>query len=127
MKQRMIASCLTLAVLLGLSLLNGWYAGTLTQQAAQQLTQAQELADAGNWDGALSITETVFQQWQSHDFYFHAIMRHTDTDQILRTFHGVLQYLRLEEMDQYSAANADLITQVQLLGEMEQASPENVL
>ena len=54
-------------------------------------------------------------------------MRHGDTDQILRSFQGVLQYLQLEEMDQYAAANADLASQLRLLSEMEQASLVNIL
>ena len=38
-----------------------------------------------------------------------------------------MQYLDLEEMDQYAAANADLISQLELLSEMEQATVVNVL
>ncbi len=38
-----------------------------------------------------------------------------------------MEYLRLEEPDQYNAANADLITQLELLAEMEQPSVVNVL
>ena len=54
-------------------------------------------------------------------------MRHSDTDQILRAFRSVLQYLEIQEMDQYTAANADLITQLELLSETEQAALVNVL
>ena len=44
--------------------------------------------------------------WQDSHFYLHVVMRHSDTDQILRTFQSVLQYLELQELDQYAAANA---------------------
>lgn len=54
-------------------------------------------------------------------------MRHSDTDQVLRAFRTVLEYLRLQEPDQYNAANADLMAQLELLAEMEQASVVNVL
>ena len=54
-------------------------------------------------------------------------MRHSDTDQILRSFQAVLEYLPLQEPDQYNAANADLIAQLELLAEMEQVSVANVL
>ena len=50
-----------------------------------------------------------------------------DTDQILRTFRQVIQYLELEELDQYAAANADLVAQLELLSEMEQPSLVNIL
>ena len=45
---------------------------------------------------------------------------------ILRAFRSVLQYLDIREMDQYAAANADLMVQLELLSEMEQASLGNV-
>ena len=54
-------------------------------------------------------------------------MRHSDTDQVLRAFRQVLEYLRLQEPDQYNAANADLMAQLELLAEMEQPSVANVL
>ena len=40
---------------------------------------------------------------------------------------AVEEYLKLEEMDQYAAANAQLIAQLELLAEMEDPSLENVL
>ena len=54
-------------------------------------------------------------------------MRHSDTDQVLRGFRTVLEYVRLQEPDQYNAANADLIAQLELLAEMEQPTLTNVL
>ena len=53
-------------------------------------------------------------------------MRHSDTDQILCSFRALEQYLTLEEPDQYTAANAELITQLELLAEMEQPSLVNI-
>ena len=76
---------------------------------------------------AEELTRQVYQDWQDSHFYLHVVMRHSDTDQILRTFQSVLQYLELQELDQYAAANADLAAQIQLLAEMEQASLVNVL
>ena len=55
------------------------------------------------------------------------MLRHSDTDQVLRAFRAVLEYLELEELDQYAAANADLVAQLELLAEMEQATLVNVL
>ena len=72
------------------------------------------------------LADSLSGRLNSH-FYLHVVMRHSDTDQILRTFQSVLQYLELQELDQYAAANADLAAQIQLLAEMEQASLVNVL
>ena len=87
-------------------------------------------AEGGNNDyigEALELTGQVYDQWQERHFYLHATMRHSDTDQILRGFRTVLEYLRLQEADQYNAANADLVTQLELLAEMEQPTLVNVL
>ena len=93
----------------------------------QRLRQAQTLAGEENWNRAEGLTRQVYEDWQNHHFYFHTLMRHSDTDQVLRAFRQVLEYIQLQEPDQYNAANADLIAQLELLAEMEQASVVNVL
>ena len=126
MKRLWIAAALLAAMLAG-SLVNAWYAQSLCDGLNRQLEQAQKLARAEDWDRAEKVTREVYEDWQDSHFYLHTIMRHSDTDEILRAFRSVLQYLELEEMDQYAAANADLMAQIELLAEMEQASLVNVL
>ncbi len=126
MKRLWIAAGL-LALLLAASLTNAWYAQKLTGNMGERLRQAQTLTGQGNWDRAEALTRQVYEDWQDHHFYFHTLMRHSDTDQVLRAFRQVLEYLRLQEPDQYNAANADLVAQLELLAEMEQATVVNVL
>lgn len=125
MKRLWIAAALLL-LLLGASLLNGWYAQKLTSGMRQQLELAQTLSLRGDWGQAETLTRQAYRQWQGHHFYFHILMRHSDTDQVLRAFRSVMEYLKLQEPDQYNAANADLMAQLELLAEMEQASLTNV-
>ena len=126
MKRLYIAAALLL-VLLGASLANAWYAQSLTGGMTDQLRRAQSLTEQDDWAQAEAVTRQVYEDWQSHRFYFHTLMRHSDTDQVLRAFRQVLEYLPLQEPDQYNAANADLMAQLELLAEMEQASVVNVL
>ena len=126
MKRLWIAAGL-LALLLAASLTNAWYAQKLTGNMGERLRQAQTLTGQGNWDRAEALTRQVYEDWQDHHFYFHTLMRHSDTDQVLRAFRQVLEYLRLQEPDQYNAATADLVAQLELLAEMEQATVVNVL
>ena len=123
MKRLWIAAGL-LVLLLCASLVNGWYAQGLT--GSKRLDQAQAQAERGDWGQAEELTWQVYGDWQKNHFYFHTTMRHSDTDQILRTFRSVLEYLKLQEPDQYNAANADLMTQLELLAEMEQPAVANV-
>lgn len=125
--KRFWMAVLLLTVLVALCLGNAWYSLTLTRQLAQQLTQAQSLVEQDQWEPARSLTQQVYDSWNNRHFYLHVFLRHSDTDQILRTFRQVIQYLELEELDQYVAANADLIAQLELLSEMEQPSLVNIL
>lgn len=126
MKRLWIAAVL-MAVLLAGSLIDAWYVQSLCDSLTGRLEEAQQLARAEQWDRASELTQQVYQDWQSHHFYLHSVLRHSDTDQILRSFRSVLQYLDIQELDQYAAANADLLAQLELLAEMEQASVVNVL
>ena len=125
--KRLWMAVLLLGVLVALCLTNAWYSLTLTRQFSQQLSQAEQLVEQDRWEPARALTQEVYDSWNGHHFYLHVFLRHSDTDQILRTFRQVLQYLQLEELDQYVAANADLIAQLELLSEMEQPSLVNIL
>lgn len=125
--KRLWMAVLLLGALVALCLGNAWYSLTLTNQLAHQLTQAQSLVEQDQWEPARTLTQEVYDSWNNHHFYLHVFLRHSDTDQILRTFRQVLQYLELEEVDQYVAANADLTAQLELLSEMEQPSLVNIL
>lgn len=125
--KRLFIACALLFSLLGCSVLAGMKVQKLSDQYIQQLSAAQQLAQRDNWEQARSITKDVFSDWEKHHFLLHALLRHSDTDQILLSFRGVEEYLKLEETDQYVAANAQLITQLELMADMEQATLGNVL
>jgi len=125
LKRLWLASFLLL-LLLSVALLNGRVSKDLADGLTEQLTQAQRLARDDQWDSARALTNLAYTRWQDNHFYLHITMRHSDTDEILRTFRSVQEYLLLEETDQYVAANADLIAQITLLAEMEQATLANV-
>lgn len=125
--KRLAVSCTILLLLMALSLVSGWYIDTLCDNYIQQLKSAQQLAEQDDWPQARSITKAVFQDWTDRNFLLHTLLRHNDTDQILLSFRSTTEYLRLEEMDQYAAANATLVTQLELLAEMEQPTLKNVL
>lgn len=125
--KRLWTAAALLVVLLAATLTNAWYSLSLTQRLSEPLKQAHQLAWQQQWEQARDLTRQAYDSWNAHHTYLHCVLRHSDTDQILRSFRSVMQYLELEEMDQYAAANADLISQLELLSEMEQASLVNVL
>lgn len=125
--KRLIAALVILGLLFAGSLTLGWSIDRMVGNYVQQLQAAQQLAEQDDWEQARAITQRVYQKWEGHKVPLHALLRHNDTDQIQISFRAVEQYLKLEEMDQYAAANATLIAQLELLAEMEEATLENVL
>ena len=115
--KRLWAAVSILAALLAAALGTGWWVDGLTADYVSRLEQAQAMSETGG----------VYRNWQERSFWLHALLRHSDTDQVLLLFRSVEEYLKLEEMDQYAAANAQLIAQLELLAEMEDPSLENVL
>lgn len=126
MKRLWIAVAILLAML-GSTLGNSRYLNNTIFDFTQQLTLAHEQAESDRWDNAASLTAQVTQRWHKHDFYFHIMLPHRDIDEIHLTFQEVEEYLKLEEADQYNAANAKLIAQLGLLAEMEQLNLKNIL
>lgn len=126
MKRLWLAATLLL-FLLSATLSNSWYLSRLVSDFGQALTQAQTRALDNQWQQARQLTTQVTRHWQEHDFYFHIMLPHRDIDSIHLTFREIEEYLRLEELDQYTAANAKLVAQLGLLAEMEQLNLKNIL
>ena len=126
MKRLWIAASILL-FLLGSTLANSYLLNRIIADYTHQLTEAHRLAEADNWNAAAQLTAQVTERWHEHDFYFHVMLPHRDIDEIHLTFQEVKEYLKLEEPDQYNAANAKLIAQLGLLAEMEQLNWKNIL
>ena len=116
-----------LLAMLGASLLNAVYLTRATDSITVRLQAAEEMAEREAWEQADAITAQCLEDWNSYHTYLHIISRHSDTDAILISFRSVLQSLKLREMDEYAAANLELITQINLLAEIEQPDWLNVL
>ena len=126
MKQFWLSLALLLVMLVS-TLGNALYMRGLTETVTGQLEAAQEMAQRDAWKQAGEITRQCFTLWEERHAYLHIVSRHADTDEILRSFRAVMQYLELEEMDQYAAENRELVTKIELLSEMEQPDWLNIL
>lgn len=125
--KKLCCAVLILLAILATTLYNSWYLQTLVSDYTQHLNHVRELADAGNWKQAESETKLVWQQWQEHEFYLYSMLHHDELDQICITMDEVLEYLNLAERDQFNATNTRLITQLNLLAEMERPTLQNIL
>lgn len=126
MKRGWLAAAL-LAGMIGLAFWHMAALGSLTGELGATLSKAEERAERGDWAGAAQMTKAASDLWDSKHFYLHATLEHDLTDDIAMGFAETLEFIECQETGEYSAANARLIEQLELLGEMEKPLPENLL
>ena len=125
--RRVVFATFILCSIVAISLYSEHWISTLTSDYIVRLESAQELVANEQWAEAFDVTNAIKDDWDSHSFAIHATTRHTEADHILINFLSVLQYLQMEEAEQYLAANTQLMARLQLLAEMEAPTWENIL
>lgn len=126
--KRLSCSLILLALLVGLACCHVWYLSGQTHTLSQQLEQAQQQVQAGNWDEAQAITQKAWAQWEGLMFYLHTTLHHEDIDQVSTAFQETLAILEQKEQPgEYAAANARILYQLELLLEAELPSLKNIL
>lgn len=121
---------LAIGLLVGMVILSLWHVSALrglTADLGEQLRRAEELAERGDWDEAEEITKAASEQWDGRAFYLHVTLDHKTADDIAVGFAETLEFLEWQETGEYSAANARLMEQLKLLGEVERPNLENLL
>lgn len=116
-----------LAAMVALSLWHVSALGGLTGDLGEQLRRAEKLAEQGDWDKAAELTWAASEQWDGRAFYLHVTLDHKTADDIAVGFAETLEFLEWQESGEYSAANARLMEQLKLLGEVERPNLENLL
>lgn len=126
MKRFWIALAILLAILGG-SLANIRYVTQVSNQLVTILNQAEELAEAGDWNSARTLTRQAQEQWESHSGILYVTLCHSTADQVNTGFRETLELIQQEAEEEYSAANGVLIAEVEHLAEVEQLSLANLL
>lgn len=125
--KRLWIALVTLGLLFAISLGHAAYLKHFTQGLINQLSQAEDAVDQGDWETARQLTDQAFAQWEGHSFYLHTTLHHSDVDDIYISFHEVQEYVETEKKGEYSAANGILMAELYLLYEMEQFNLQNLL
>lgn len=126
MKRGWLAVAL-LVVMAALALWHVWYLNGLTGELAAALERAEGLAESRDWQGAGVLTRQAQDRWDGASILLHITLDHEVMDEVSVGFAETLEYLQMEEREEYSAANARLIERLELLGDMERPSVENLL
>lgn len=116
-----------LAVILGFSLWAGQYVETRTGQWSAMLEQADQAGRQEDWDAAQKRMESVYQEWQDCQTFFHTIMEHDELDEAEDLFAGAFAVCEEEDDADFHQLLAQLRKQLELLAETQQASIKNIL
>lgn len=125
MKRIWIASAILLLIFFA-TLFHSQGIKTISADLVALLEKAEENAEQGDWTAAKELTETAQQKWESRDFYLHITLRHSETDSIFTGFREVTEFIECREGGEYSAANARLIAELDLLAGAEQLTLKNI-
>lgn len=126
--KRLVASIVLIFALASAAGAHVWYLTQQTQSISQQLQQAQEMVEQGDWNGAYTLTQQAWEQWEEQMFYLHTTLHHDDIDQVSTSFRETLAILQQQEQPgEYVAANARILYQLELLAEAELPSLKNIL
>lgn len=126
MKRIAIAGAI-LAGIFALALTHSFHITRYTRELTALLEEAESCAESGQWEKAGETCRRAHQLWNDKAVYLHVLFRHEDTDAIYTSFHEMEEFLQCREEGEYSAANARLMVQLELLAEAEQPSLKNIL
>lgn len=126
MKRVWIAIALLLVILAG-TLYHDFYVNQLIGEITGLLEQAEVQAEQGEWASAEESAQLATHRWEERDAYLHVMLPHEQTNQIHTGFRQVAEFIQCREAAEYFAANACLITNLELLAEAEQLSLKNIL
>lgn len=126
MKRGWLAAALLTGVM-ALALWNVAALNRLTGELGEILAGAESAAEEGNWLRAREETQRARELWQESSFYLHITLDHETTDGIDLSFGEVAEFIECEEGGEYSAANARLMEQIRVMGELQKPRLENLL
>lgn len=126
MKRIWIAAALLLALLAG-TLSHSFYIAAFTRDLTALLEAAEAKAEEEQWASAEELTQVARHKWDEQGAYLHILLRHSETDEVYTGFREVAEFIQCQEGGEYSAANARLIAQLELLAEAEQLNLKNIL
>ncbi len=126
MKRIIIASSILILTFL-VTWGHSFYISAFTDELTALLETAETQAENENWTAAQDSTQAAREKWESREIYLHILLRHSETDNVYTGFREVSEFIQCQEGGEYSAANARLIAELELLSEAEQLTLKNIL
>ncbi len=125
--KRIIIAVSLLLLTFAATLSHSFYISSFTGELTTLLEAAETKAEESDWSSAWDLTQTAHEKWDAKGAYLHILLRHSETDSVYTGFREVSEFIQCQEGGEYSAANARLIAELELLSEAEQLTLRNVL
>lgn len=125
--KRLIIALAILLTTFAATLCHSFYISSFTNELTALLETAEANAEEERWDAAKDLTQTAQEKWKGIEIYLHILLRHSETDSVYTGFREVFEFIQCQEGGEYSAANARLIAELELLSEAEQLTLKNIL
>lgn len=127
MKKGYLLPIAVLAAILAFAIWNSRAVTADTDRWQAQLTQADALAKAGDWSGAIAALSDSYEDWSARQTYLHIVSEHDAVDDAEAMYHRALAFAETQESSEFRAELSDLRDQLRLLAEMERFSVGNIL
>ena len=125
--KRIIIAAAILLITFAATLGHSFYISSFTEDLTALLEAAEAQAEKEDWLAAGDLTQAAREKWEDSGTYLHILLRHSETDSVYTGFREVAEFIQCEEGGEYSAANARLIAELELLSEAEQLTLKNIL
>lgn len=125
--KRIIIALVILGGVFGATMAHSAYISAFSRELTALLEEAEGKAEEGDWAEAMALTERAQDKWKDKAVYLHITLRHNDTDEVYAGLREVWEFIECQEGGEYSAANARLITKLELLAEAEELDLKNIL
>ena len=127
MKRAYFLPLALLAVMFACSLWNAKIMESKTQHWRQQLEHTDQLAQQDNWRDAESALLESYHSWNSAQTYLRIVSHHNLVDEAEALYHRAQAFASQQDLAEFRATVSDLLTQFQLLAEMERFTAQNVM
>ena len=119
--------CFLLCALLLFSLGNSVWLTRRCDNWAKELDAIDQSARQEDWDSARNQLNVLYEDWQRVQTWLHITIEHEELDMAQSLFHSSIVLCQEEDSVEFRAHLAELLSQLQLLDEMERISIKNIL
>lgn len=125
--RHVLISVLIFAVLLVFSIWSCVAVQNAATPVVRLLTAAQKSIAAEDFKNAGKFAEMANEAWKKNETLFGILLRHDETDEVMRHFAALQKNAETEDRDDFSSTCAELLCQLSHISSMQIPSLENIL